>query len=98
MTHPDVQVVEGAEVMLLILVSLLCSVPAAKACLQCDRRIRLLHEDFVLSAPSVGDQIELKKICDYAYVTYRQTSQKRKGVIGEINYCVFVFFTQYEMA
>ncbi|XP_070821264.1 izumo sperm-egg fusion protein 1 [Chaetodon trifascialis] len=67
--------------MLLMLVSLLCSVPAAKACLQCDRRIRLLHEDFVLSAPTVDDQIEMKKICDHAYVTYRETSQKRKGVI-----------------
>ncbi|XP_053181495.1 izumo sperm-egg fusion protein 1 [Scomber japonicus] len=67
--------------MLLILVSLLCCVPAAKGCLQCDRRIRLLHEDFILSAPSVIDQIELKKICDYAYVTYRDTSQKRRGVI-----------------
>ncbi|XP_062272657.1 izumo sperm-egg fusion protein 1 [Scomber scombrus] len=67
--------------MLLMLVSLLCCVPAAKGCLQCDRRIRLLHEDFILSDPSVNNQIELKKICDYAYVTYRETSQKRKGVI-----------------
>ncbi|XP_070690662.1 izumo sperm-egg fusion protein 1 [Pempheris klunzingeri] len=67
--------------MLLILVSLLCCVPAAKACLQCDRRVRLLHEDFVLSAPTVDDQIEMKKICDHAYVTYRETSRGRKGVI-----------------
>ncbi|KAM7391365.1 hypothetical protein PAMP_022061 [Pampus punctatissimus] len=67
--------------MLLMLVSLLCWVTAAKACLQCDRRIRLLHEDFSLSAPTVIDQIELKKICDYAYVTYRETSQERRGVI-----------------
>ncbi|XP_067469966.1 izumo sperm-egg fusion protein 1 isoform X2 [Thunnus thynnus] len=67
--------------MLLMLVSLLCCVPAAKACLQCDRRIRLLHEDFVLSGPTVNDQIELKKICDHAYVTYRETSQERRGVI-----------------
>lgn len=70
--------------MLLMLVSLLGCVPAAKACLQCDRRIRLLHEDFILSAPTVDDQIEMKKICDHAYVTYRETSQERKGVIGEI--------------
>nr|XP_033946120.1 izumo sperm-egg fusion protein 1 isoform X3 [Pseudochaenichthys georgianus] len=67
--------------LLVLLMSLLCCVPAAKACLQCDRSIRLLHEDFVLSAPSVNDQIEIQKICDYAYVTYRETSQERKGVI-----------------
>lgn len=70
--------------MLLMLVSLLCCVPVAKACLQCDHRIRLLHEDFVLSAPTVDDQIEMKKICDHAYVTYRETSRGREGVIGEI--------------
>uniref|UniRef100_UPI0037E825EE izumo sperm-egg fusion protein 1 n=1 Tax=Semicossyphus pulcher TaxID=241346 RepID=UPI0037E825EE len=67
--------------MLLMFVSLLCCVPAAKACLQCDRRIRLLHEDFALSARTVDDQIELKKICDHAYVTYRETSHERKQVI-----------------
>ncbi|KAM9360345.1 izumo sperm-egg fusion protein 1 [Symphorus nematophorus] len=67
--------------MLLILVFLLCCIPAAKTCLQCDRRIRLLHEDFVLSAPSVNNQIEMKKIRDYAYETYKETSRERKGVI-----------------
>ncbi|XP_013857999.1 izumo sperm-egg fusion protein 1 [Austrofundulus limnaeus] len=40
-----------------------------------------MHEDFILSAPSVSDQIELQKICDYAHVTYRETSQVREGVI-----------------
>ncbi|GAA6227453.1 izumo sperm-egg fusion protein 1 isoform X2 [Lates japonicus] len=67
--------------MLLMVVSLLCCVPAATACLQCDRRIRLLHEDLVLSAPTLDDQIEMKKIYDHAYVTYRETSRERKGVI-----------------
>lgn len=67
-----------------MVVSLLCCVPAATACLQCDRRIRLLHEDLVLSAPTLNDQIEMKKIYDHAYVTYRETSRERKGVIGEI--------------
>ncbi|XP_008279797.1 izumo sperm-egg fusion protein 1 [Stegastes partitus] len=67
--------------MLLTLVSLLCCVPAAEACLQCERTIRLLHEDFILSAPSVSDQIELQKISDHAYVTYADTSRQRKGVI-----------------
>ncbi|KAL7391215.1 hypothetical protein ABVT39_006083 [Epinephelus coioides] len=68
--------------MLLILVSLLCCVHVAEACLQCDRSIRRLHEDFVLSAPTVDDQIEMKKISEHAYVTYRETSLERKGVIG----------------
>ncbi|KAM9858598.1 izumo sperm-egg fusion protein 1 [Aulostomus maculatus] len=65
--------------MLLTLVSLFICIAAAEACLQCDRRIRLLHEDFILSAPSVNDQIELKRIRDHAYTVYRDTSQKRGG-------------------
>lgn len=69
--------------MLLILVSLLCGVPAAELCLQCDTTITRIHEDFILSAPTVNEQIELQKICDYAYVTYKETSQVREGVIGE---------------
>ncbi|TKS78312.1 hypothetical protein D9C73_012862 [Collichthys lucidus] len=67
--------------MLLMSLFLLCSVPAASACLQCDRSIRLLHEDYILSAPTVDNQIEMKKIRDYAYVTYKDTSRQRKGVI-----------------
>ncbi|KAM8886588.1 izumo sperm-egg fusion protein 1 isoform 2-T2 [Spinachia spinachia] len=66
---------------LLWLASLLCCVHAAKACLQCDHKIRILLEDFVLSAPTVHDQIEMTKIRDHAYVRYRETSQERKGVI-----------------
>ncbi|XP_068560205.1 izumo sperm-egg fusion protein 1 isoform X2 [Cebidichthys violaceus] len=67
--------------LMMMLVSLLCCVPAAAACLQCDREIRLLLEDFALSAPTVSDQIEITRICDHAYVTYRETSRERKGVI-----------------
>ncbi|KAM6930527.1 izumo sperm-egg fusion protein 1 [Xenentodon cancila] len=67
--------------MLLMLALLLRCVHAARACLQCDRTIRLLHEDYILSAPTVIDQIELKSICDQAYQTYRETSWMRKGVI-----------------
>ncbi|XP_041856469.1 izumo sperm-egg fusion protein 1 [Melanotaenia boesemani] len=67
--------------MLLILVLLLCCVSAAMTCLQCDNTIRVLHEDFILSAPTVKDQIELKMIRDHAYVTYKKTSQERKGVV-----------------
>lgn len=69
--------------LLKLLLHLLCCLTAAEACLQCDRRIRNLHEDFILSASSVYNQIQLEKICDHAYVTYRETSKERKGVIGE---------------
>lgn len=69
--------------MLLGLVALLSYVPAGNGCLQCDRRIRLQHEDFILSAASIMDQIELQMIIDHAYVTYRETSQRYSGVIGE---------------
>ncbi|XP_031685279.1 izumo sperm-egg fusion protein 1 [Oncorhynchus kisutch] len=69
---------------LLCLLSLLCCVPAGRPCLQCDRRVRLLHEDYLLAAASatIEDQIELKKILDYAYVTYTTTSNQYSGVIG----------------
>ncbi|XP_028313845.1 izumo sperm-egg fusion protein 1 isoform X2 [Gouania willdenowi] len=66
---------------MMLLLSLLCYVGSAVACLQCDRSIRILHEDFILSAPSLSDQIELKKINDQAIVSYKSTSQERKGVI-----------------
>ncbi|CAL8296287.1 unnamed protein product [Gadus morhua 'NCC'] len=67
----------------LLVVSLLalCRMPAGRACLQCDRKTRLLHEDFLLSAASVEKQIALTMIRDHAYVTYRQTSQAHRGVI-----------------
>uniref|UniRef100_A0A8D3D7S6 Ig-like domain-containing protein n=1 Tax=Scophthalmus maximus TaxID=52904 RepID=A0A8D3D7S6_SCOMX len=67
--------------MLLIPVTLLCCFLAANACLQCARRVRLLHEDLILTASTVADQIEIKKICDEVYVRYRATSQERKGII-----------------
>ncbi|KAM4746648.1 izumo sperm-egg fusion protein 1 [Anableps anableps] len=67
--------------MLLILVLLIYRIVTAGACLQCDRTIRNMHENFILSAHSVRYQIDLKNIRDHAYVKYRETSQDRKGVI-----------------
>ncbi|XP_038163961.1 izumo sperm-egg fusion protein 1 [Cyprinodon tularosa] len=67
--------------MLWILVALISCICAAQACLQCDRAIRNMHDDFILSAPTVNEQIELQTICDHAYETYRETSRNRKGVI-----------------
>ncbi|XP_020561433.1 izumo sperm-egg fusion protein 1 isoform X2 [Oryzias latipes] len=66
--------------MLLMLVYLLCFIPAAETCLQCERIIRFLHEDFILST-AIKYQIELNMICDHAYQNYKQTSRQRKGVI-----------------
>ncbi|XP_055367149.1 izumo sperm-egg fusion protein 1 isoform X7 [Betta splendens] len=67
--------------MLLIVTSLLCCAPVAKSCLQCDSKIRLLNEDFGLSAPTVAEQIEIHMICHHAYETYKETSLQRMGVI-----------------
>ncbi|MED6232549.1 hypothetical protein ATANTOWER_032176 [Ataeniobius toweri] len=67
--------------MLLILVALIYCIPTAGACLQCDRTTRNMHEDFILSAPTVEDQMKLQDICDHAHVTYMNTSQDREGVI-----------------
>lgn len=73
---------------LLCLLFLLCCVPVGRPCLQCDRRVRLLHEDYLLAAASatIEDQIELKKILDYAYVTYTTTSNQYSGVIGPLTF------------
>lgn len=68
---------------MLILVFLLGILPLFRACLQCDTRIRTLHENFILTAPSLSDQIALKDICDQSYEEYKRASQQRKGVIGE---------------
>ncbi|XP_043965098.1 izumo sperm-egg fusion protein 1 isoform X1 [Gambusia affinis] len=67
--------------MLLIVVLLFHRIVTAGACLQCDRSIRNMHEDFILSASSVDEQITLQMIADQAYVSYRETSRSRKGVI-----------------
>lgn len=69
--------------MMLISVFLLGILPLIRACLQCDNRIRTLHDNLILTAPSVSDQIDLKTICDHSYEEYKSASQQRKGVIGE---------------
>ncbi|XP_074495435.1 izumo sperm-egg fusion protein 1 [Sebastes fasciatus] len=67
--------------MLLMLVSLLCCVLAAKACLQCDRRIRLRDDGYFLKASAIVSQIDMEKIRTHAYRTYRVTSRERMGII-----------------
>ncbi|KAK9539436.1 hypothetical protein VZT92_004544 [Zoarces viviparus] len=67
--------------MLLMLVSLLCCVPAATACLQCDRKIKLLIEDLTMSARSIKQQIEMKPYRDHIFEAFKESSRQRKGVI-----------------
>ncbi|XP_030621915.1 izumo sperm-egg fusion protein 1 [Chanos chanos] len=67
----------------LCIIFLLFVFPRAESCLQCTRVVRYLHEDFLagVSDITVQDQIELKKIIDHAYITYRDTSRQYHGVI-----------------
>lgn len=67
-----------------MLMSLLCCATVAKSCLQCDSKVRRLNEDLGLSAPTVAEQIEIEMICNHAYVTYKETSLERMGVIGKV--------------
>ncbi|XP_054895688.1 izumo sperm-egg fusion protein 1 isoform X2 [Poeciliopsis prolifica] len=67
--------------MLLVVVLLLHRIVTAEACLQCDRTIKTMHEDYILSASSVAEQITFQMISDQAFVSYKKTSQSRKGVI-----------------
>ncbi|XP_019907879.1 izumo sperm-egg fusion protein 1 [Esox lucius] len=66
---------------LLYFIILVCIIPVVRPCLQCDHRVMLLHEDFLLAAASssVEEQIELKKIMEHAVVTYKTTSEQMSG-------------------
>ncbi|KAK7940521.1 hypothetical protein WMY93_003847 [Mugilogobius chulae] len=65
----------------LLLLLLACATPEVRPCLQCERTVKLMHDNYVLSEPDALKQIELQKIVDYADVTFRETSQSRMGVI-----------------
>ncbi|XP_037634709.1 izumo sperm-egg fusion protein 1 isoform X2 [Sebastes umbrosus] len=67
--------------MLLMLVSLLCCVLAAKACLQCDRSIRLRDDTYILGVSAFVSRFDLETIRRHAYTTYIQTSRERMGII-----------------
>ncbi|XP_034023607.1 izumo sperm-egg fusion protein 1 [Thalassophryne amazonica] len=60
---------------------LICCISAAQACLQCDSRIRNLHQDYILSFSSVLDQIIVTEYRDHAYTLYQQESLKGNGVV-----------------
>ncbi|XP_060926771.1 izumo sperm-egg fusion protein 1-like isoform X4 [Limanda limanda] len=63
-----------------MLLILLGCVSAADTCLQCDPRVRVLYDQFVLSAPTV-EQIHIKMKIKRTYEDYIALSRERKGVI-----------------
>ncbi|XP_062307951.1 izumo sperm-egg fusion protein 1 [Osmerus eperlanus] len=72
----------GRTVSLWLVLPLMCCLPSGRPCLQCDNRIHRLHKDFLLSvSASVEEQIELKNIMDNGYASYKETSEKLRGVI-----------------
>ncbi|XP_072537230.1 izumo sperm-egg fusion protein 1 [Salminus brasiliensis] len=62
---------------------MVCMVSSVMSCLQCDRAVLYMHEDFIATAKgvTVQDQMDLKKIIDHAYTNYKKTSVELRGVI-----------------
>ncbi|XP_069036882.1 izumo sperm-egg fusion protein 1 isoform X5 [Lepisosteus oculatus] len=66
--------------LLLLFFSLfLPDLPYVGSCLQCDRLVQFIHDDFL--EMHIQNQPSLKKVIDQAYVNYRLTSQHFQGVI-----------------
>ncbi|XP_061881613.1 izumo sperm-egg fusion protein 1 isoform X2 [Entelurus aequoreus] len=65
----------------MVLALMLCCATVSEACLQCDRSIRSMHEEFTLTGPTPAVQIDLQKINNQAYANYKNTSLFLKGVI-----------------
>ncbi|XP_024908964.1 izumo sperm-egg fusion protein 1 isoform X2 [Cynoglossus semilaevis] len=65
--------------MLIGLLLLFC-LPTANTCLQCNRRVRHLHDNMIQSS-SLADELELQKIFSHGVEMFREISEKRKGVI-----------------
>lgn len=63
---------------------LLYASPVVQPCLQCDRVVVYLHEDFIVSQVSltVQEQKELQHIIDHGYVIFQQLSWQYHRVIG----------------
>ncbi|XP_049341881.1 izumo sperm-egg fusion protein 1 [Astyanax mexicanus] len=62
---------------------MVCLVSSVTSCLQCDRAVLNMHEDFIAAAKGVTiqDQMDLKEITDQAYTNYKKTSEELRGVI-----------------
>ncbi|XP_076845156.1 izumo sperm-egg fusion protein 1 isoform X2 [Brachyhypopomus gauderio] len=62
---------------------LLCALSSVSCCLQCDRLILHMHEDFIATVGgiTVQDQMDLEQIVDHAYATFRDTSEQSVGLI-----------------
>nr|XP_057926147.1 izumo sperm-egg fusion protein 1 isoform X1 [Doryrhamphus excisus]XP_057926148.1 izumo sperm-egg fusion protein 1 isoform X1 [Doryrhamphus excisus]XP_057926149.1 izumo sperm-egg fusion protein 1 isoform X1 [Doryrhamphus excisus]XP_057926150.1 izumo sperm-egg fusion protein 1 isoform X1 [Doryrhamphus excisus] len=67
--------------LMMMLGLILCCAIVTEACLQCDRSIRNMHIDFTLHVVNVRDQVNLKTIMEAAHASYKEESQKKKGVI-----------------
>uniref|UniRef100_A0A3B1K9P2 Ig-like domain-containing protein n=1 Tax=Astyanax mexicanus TaxID=7994 RepID=A0A3B1K9P2_ASTMX len=57
---------------------MVCLVSSVTSCLQCDRAVLNMHEDFIAAAKGVTiqDQMDLKEITDQAYTNYKKTSEE----------------------
>ncbi|KAL7827293.1 hypothetical protein SRHO_G00330110 [Serrasalmus rhombeus] len=71
---------------------LVCLGTGVRSCLQCDRTIRYMHEDFLSSVKgiTVQDQMDLKGIIEHAYTTYQDTSMQLRGFSAEDGFEVVV--------
>uniref|UniRef100_A0AAV2MNX0 Ig-like domain-containing protein n=1 Tax=Knipowitschia caucasica TaxID=637954 RepID=A0AAV2MNX0_KNICA len=65
----------------LLLLLLLNAVPAVRACLQCDRTISLMHDNYILSLPDAIVQATFMNIINGGHDAFRETSLSHKGVI-----------------
>ncbi|XP_048100431.1 izumo sperm-egg fusion protein 1 isoform X2 [Alosa alosa] len=66
-----------------ILLLLLYSSPVVQTCLQCDRVVVYIHEDFLVSQKdlTIQEQKDLQNIIDHGYVTFQEASKQYHGVI-----------------
>ncbi|XP_062399847.1 izumo sperm-egg fusion protein 1 [Sardina pilchardus] len=66
-----------------ILLLLLYSSPVVQTCLQCDRVVVYIHEDFLVSQEglTVQEQKDLQNVIDHGYVTFQEASRQYHGVI-----------------
>ncbi|KAL2086226.1 hypothetical protein ACEWY4_017285 [Coilia grayii] len=66
------------------LLLVLCASNSAQSCLQCDRVVVFIHDEFFLSQKvlSVQEKKDLRDVIDHGYVTFKEASWPYQGVIG----------------
>ncbi|KAL2086268.1 hypothetical protein ACEWY4_017327 [Coilia grayii] len=67
-----------------ILLLVLCASNSAQSCLQCDRVVVFIHDEFFLSQKglSVQEKKDLRDVINHGYVTFKEASWPYQGVIG----------------